>query len=95
MRENLIANDAAEGVTKISQYYHHETVLFNGKEDVRSNVRNDMSTKAGMIATRPQTPISFHLILRHPTKLILPPKWSILVKARSWLDLAKRSIRLE
>ena len=44
----LIRKAAAEGVTNISQYYHHETVLFNGKEDyVRSNVRNSMSTKAG------------------------------------------------
>lgn len=44
----LIRKAAAAGVTNISQYYHHETVLFNGKEDyVRSNVRNSMSTKAG------------------------------------------------
>lgn len=34
----LIRKAAAAGVTNISQYYHHETVLFNGKEDyVRSN----------------------------------------------------------
>ena len=44
----LIRKTAAAGVTNISQYYHHETVFFNGKEDyVRSNVRKSMSTKAG------------------------------------------------
>lgn len=44
----LIRKATAAGVTNISQYYHHATVLFNGKEDyVRSNVRNSMSTKAG------------------------------------------------
>lgn len=44
----LIRKAAAAGVTNISQYYHHETVLFNGREDyVRSNVRNNMSTETG------------------------------------------------
>ena len=35
----LIRKATAAGVNNISQYYHHETVLFNGKEDyVCSNV---------------------------------------------------------
>ena len=44
----LIRKATAAGVTNISQYYHHETVWFNGKEDyIRSNVRNGMSTECG------------------------------------------------
>ena len=44
----LIRKATAAGVTNISQYYHHVTVLFNKKEDfIRSNVRNGMSTEAG------------------------------------------------
>ena len=44
----LICKATAAGVTNISQYYHHETVLFNGKKDyVCSNVQNSMSTTAG------------------------------------------------
>ena len=44
----LICKATAAGVTNISQYYHHETVLFNGKKDyIRSNVRNSMSTEGG------------------------------------------------
>lgn len=44
----LIRKATAAGVANISQYYHHETALFNGKNDyIRSNFRNSMSTEGG------------------------------------------------
>lgn len=42
----LIRKATAAGITNISQYYHHETVRFNGQEDfLRSNVRKGMSAE--------------------------------------------------
>ncbi len=42
----LIRKATAAGVTNISQYYHHESVRFNGQDDViRSNVRKGMSAE--------------------------------------------------
>ena len=44
----LIRKATAAGVTNISQYYHHETVLFDGQEDlIRSNVRKSMLIGGG------------------------------------------------
>lgn len=44
----FICKTATVGVAKISQYYHHEMVMFNGKENyVCSNVRNGISITAG------------------------------------------------
>ncbi|KAL9097357.1 MAG: hypothetical protein Q9163_006361 [Psora crenata] len=42
----LVRKATIAGATNIAQYYHHETIYFNGKDDsIRSNVRKDMSTK--------------------------------------------------
>ena len=42
----LIRKATVAGAVNISQYYHHETVWFAGKEDcIRSNIRSGMSAK--------------------------------------------------
>lgn len=66
----LIRKATKAGVINISTYYHHETVLFNGKEDsIRSNVRNGMSTEAGSNPFSPETTTSSQTPRKRPSQI--------------------------